>query len=164
MHLPLHPLVRVVPVGLLGPQVLSLLGALEDQVSHKALHPPVNMATLEDRKSDSYWLQAFQWEYTVGFLQNWGCRLLHNIKQSSQVNLATCCTKQIHLNEFLSCLWCVQTGTQRLRNGAAAVTDLVSFLSRWALDSCLARETLMREKSKRSSTDNEKFFAVLLRK
>ena len=41
MYQPLYRLVQVVPVGLLGPQVLSLLVALEDQVSHKAQGPPV---------------------------------------------------------------------------------------------------------------------------
>lgn len=41
MHQPLCPLVRAVPVSLSGPQVLSLPGALEDQVSHKTLRPPV---------------------------------------------------------------------------------------------------------------------------
>lgn len=41
MHLPLYPLVQVVPASLLGPQVLSLLGALKDQASHKTQCPPV---------------------------------------------------------------------------------------------------------------------------
>lgn len=41
MRSPLYPLVQVVPVSLLGPQVLCLPGSLEDQVSHKTLCPPV---------------------------------------------------------------------------------------------------------------------------
>lgn len=45
MHQPLHRLVQVVLVSLLGPQVLSLLVALENQVSHKALGPPVKHAS-----------------------------------------------------------------------------------------------------------------------
>lgn len=67
MHLPLYPLVQAVPVSLFGPRVLSLLEALEGQVSHKAQCPPVKHGNIRRQGIRySYWLQAFQCWYTVG--------------------------------------------------------------------------------------------------
>lgn len=80
MHLPLYPLVQVVPVSLLGPQDPSLQEALEDQVSHKLLCPPVKHDNI--RRQIIYSCSSACWTVREQyFLQTSGCRLTHNMQK-----------------------------------------------------------------------------------
>lgn len=51
MHLPLYPVVQVVPANLSGPAVLSVPQALKDQSSHNTQYPPAKHD--KDRKSEN---------------------------------------------------------------------------------------------------------------